>query len=111
MKSTVSRRNCLRLAAGVAALPILSRTASALDYPTRPVHIVVGVAAAGPTDIAARLIGQSLAERLGQNFVVENRTGAATNVATEYVVNSPPDGYTLLTVAPSSAAKATLYEH
>jgi tripartite-type tricarboxylate transporter receptor subunit TctC len=111
MKSTVSRRVCLRLAAGAAALPILSRTASALDYPARPVHIVVGVAAAGPTDIAARLIGQSLSGRLGQNFVVENRTGAATNVATEYVVNSPPDGYTLLTVAPSSAANATLYEH
>jgi tripartite-type tricarboxylate transporter receptor subunit TctC len=89
----------------------LPRGAWALDYPTRPVHIVVGVAAAGPTDIAARLIAQSLAERLGQNFIVENRTGAATNVATEYVVNSPPDGYTLLTVAPSSAANATLYEH
>jgi tripartite-type tricarboxylate transporter receptor subunit TctC len=89
----------------------LPRGAWALDYPTRPVHIVVGVAAAGPTDIAARLIAQSLAERLGQNFIAENRTGAATNVATEYVVNSPPDGYTLLTVAPSSAANATLYEH
>jgi tripartite-type tricarboxylate transporter receptor subunit TctC len=111
MKSTVSRRDCLRLAAGTAALPALPRVAWALDYPARPVHIVVGVAAAGPTDIAARLIAQSLAERLGQNFVVENRTGAATNVATEYVVNSPPDGYTLLTVAPSSAANATLYEH
>jgi tripartite-type tricarboxylate transporter receptor subunit TctC len=107
MKSTLSRRDCLRIAAGTAALPMLARASLALDYPMRPVHIVVGVAAAGPTDIAARLIAQSLSERLGQNFVVENRTGAATNVATEYVVNSPPDGYTLLTVAPSSAANAT----
>jgi tripartite-type tricarboxylate transporter receptor subunit TctC len=105
------RRSFLHLAAGAAAVPTLPRGASALDYPARPVHIIVGVAAAGPTDIAARLIAQSLSERLGQNFVVENRTGAATNVATEFVVNSPPDGYTLLTVAPSSAANATLYEH
>jgi tripartite-type tricarboxylate transporter receptor subunit TctC len=109
MKRT--RRAFLHLAAGTIALPALPRNAAALDYPTRPVRVVVGVAAAGPTDIAARLIAQSLSERLGQNFVVENRTGAATNVATAYVVHEPPDGYTLLTMAPSAAANATLYDN
>jgi tripartite-type tricarboxylate transporter receptor subunit TctC len=106
-----ARRAFLHLAAGAIALPALPRIAAALDYPTRPVRIVVGVAAAGPTDIAARLIAQALSERLAQNFVVENRPGAATNVGTEYVVHAPADGYTLLTMAPSAAANATLYSH
>jgi tripartite-type tricarboxylate transporter receptor subunit TctC len=86
------RRRFLHLAAGAAALPALPRVASALDYPTRPVHIIVGFAPGGGTDIMARLIGQPLAERLGQQFVIENRPGAGTNVATEVVVNAPPDG-------------------
>jgi tripartite-type tricarboxylate transporter receptor subunit TctC len=102
------RRQFLYLTAGGAMVPAIAR---ADDYPSRPVHVIVGVAAAGPTDIAARLIAQSLSDQLGQNFVVENRTGAATNVATDYVVHAPPDGYTLLTIAPSSAANATLYDN
>jgi tripartite-type tricarboxylate transporter receptor subunit TctC len=105
------RRKFLHLAAGAAALSAEPRVASALDYPTRPVRIEVGVAAAGPTDICARLIAQSLSERLGQDFIVENRTGAATNVATEFVVRAPADGYTLLTFATSAAANATLYDN
>jgi len=105
------RRTFFHLAAGAAALPVTSRLAFALGYPSRPVRIICGVAAAGPTDIAARLIAQSLSERLGQNFMVENRPGAATNVATEFVARAPPDGYTLVTVAASAAANATLYEN
>ena len=89
------RRKFLHLAAGAAALPAMPRMAMALDYPTRPVHIIVGFAPGGATDIAARLIGQWLSERLGQQFLVENRPGASTNVAAELVVHSPPDGYTL----------------
>ena len=84
------RRRFLHLAAGAAALPALPRVVSALDYPTRPVRIIVGFAPGGGTDIMARLIGQLLAERLGQQFVIENRPGAGTNVATEVVVNAPP---------------------
>ena len=90
-----SRRKFLRLAAGAAALPAMSRAAWGQAYPTRPVRIVVGYAAGGGTDIVARLIGQWLSERLGQQFVIENRPGAGTNIATEAVVNAPPDGYTL----------------
>jgi tripartite-type tricarboxylate transporter receptor subunit TctC len=90
------RRQFLRLATGTAALPILPRTATALDFPVRPVHIIVGFAPAGATDISARLIGQWLSERLGQQFVVENRPGAGSNIATEAVVRAPADGYTLL---------------
>ena len=90
------RRRFLHLAAGAAALPAMPRVASALDYPTRPVRIIVGYAAAGPTDIAARLVGQWLSERLGQSFVVDNRPGAASNIGTELAVRAPPDGYTLL---------------
>jgi tripartite-type tricarboxylate transporter receptor subunit TctC len=105
------RRKFLHLAAGTAALPSVPRIASALDYPTQPVRVEVGVAAAGPTDICARLTAQLLSERLGQNFIVENRTGAATNVATEFVVRAPADGYTLLTFATSAAANATLYDN
>ena len=90
------RRTFLHLAAGAAALPMVSRFAHAQTYPARPVRLVVGFAAGGGSDIVARLIGQQLSARLGQQFVVENRTGAAGNIAAEAVVNALPDGYTLL---------------
>src|SRR6516165_10810917 len=92
------RRKFLHLVAGTAALPAVPRLALAANYPTRPVQVVVGFAAGGSADIVARLTGQWLSERLGQQFIIENRTGAGTNIATEAVVNSPPDGYTLLLV-------------
>ena len=104
------RRNFLHLAAIAAALPVVSRIASAQTYPTRPVRIIVGLAAGGPADLVARLIAQWLSERLGQPFVVENRTGAATNIATEAVVRAPADGYTLLFVTAANAINASLYE-
>ena len=104
------RRTFLHLAAGVAALPALSRIALAQAYPTRPVRIIVGFAAGGATDIVARIMGQWLSERLGQQFVVENRPGAGTNIATEAVVNAAPDGHTLLMVSPTNAVNATLYD-
>ena len=104
------RRRFLRLAVGVVAMPAVARVASAQAYPSRPVRIVVGFAAGGSSDIGARLIGQWLQERLGQPFVIENRPGAATNIATESVVHAPPDGYTLLMVGPSSTINATLYD-
>ena len=103
------RRGFLRLGAGAAALPVLPRMASALDYPTRPVHIIVGYAPGGTNDISARLMGQWLSERLGRQFVIENRPGAASNLATEAVVHAPPDGYTLLLANTSNAINATLY--
>jgi len=103
------RRKFLHLAADAAALPAVSRIARAQAYPSRPVRIVVGFAAGGPTDIIARLIGQWLSERLGQQFVIENRPGAAGKIATEAVVRAPPDGYTLLQVSTSAAINATLY--
>ena len=90
------RRRFLHLAAGAAALPVVSRVARAQTYPSRPVRIVVGFPPAGASDIVARLIGQWLSERLGQQFVIENRPGAGSNIGTEAVVNAPPDGYTLL---------------
>ena len=105
-----SRRRCLRLAVGSVALPALMLVARAQAYPSRPARIVVGFAAGGTSDIGARLIGQWLQERFGQPFVIENRPGAATNLATEMVVRSPPDGYTLLMVGPSSTINATLYD-
>jgi len=103
------RRTILHLAAGAAALPVVSRFAEAADYPTRPVHLIVGFAPGGSTDILARLMGQWLSERLGQQFVVENRAGAGTNIATEYVVNAPPDGYSLLLTTGANFINATLY--
>jgi len=106
----LGRRKFLHLAAGAAALPAVSRVARAQAYPTRPVRIVVGFAAGGSTDIGARVIGQWLQERFGQPFVIENRPGAGTNIATETVVRAPPDGYTLVMVGPSSAVNATLYD-
>src|SRR6516162_1360796 len=103
------RRRFLHLVAGAAALPAVSRIASAQAYPSRPVRIIVGFAPSGATDIMARLIGQWLSERLGQQFIVENRPGAASNIATEAVARSAPDGYTLLLVTAINAWNATLY--
>jgi len=105
------RRKFLHLAAGAAALPALPRVASALDYPTRPVHLLVGFAAGGPLDTTARLIGQWLSEHLGQPFVIENRPGAGSNLATEIVARAPPDGYTLLEASAANAWNAALYDN
>src|SRR5262249_57764340 len=104
------RRQFLHLAASAAALPAISRFARAQGSPTRPVRVMVGFAPAGATDIFSRLISQWLSERLGQQFVVENRPGAATNLAAEAVVRSPPDGYTLLGFDVAAAFNATLYD-
>ncbi len=104
------RRRFLHLAAGVAALPVASRIASAQTYPTRPVRIIVGQAAGSGSDIASRLLGQWLSGRLGQPFVVENRPGAGGNIATEAVVRSPADGHTLLLVVTANTINATLYD-
>ena len=107
----LSRRRFLHLAAGAGALPILSRNASAQTFPTRSVRLIVGFPAGNASDILARLIAQSLSERLGQQFVVENRPGASGNVGTEAVVRASPDGYTLLLVLTSNAISATLYDN
>jgi tripartite-type tricarboxylate transporter receptor subunit TctC len=103
------RRQFLHLATGAAALPAVSRIASAQAYPTRPVHIVVGFPAGLAPDVYARLLGQPLSERVGQPVVIENRPGAGSNVGTETVVRAPPDGYTLLLVISGNAINATLY--
>jgi tripartite-type tricarboxylate transporter receptor subunit TctC len=105
------RRSFLSLAAGAAAAPVAMRFAKAQAYPTRPVHIIVGFAAGGPTDIVARLIGQWLSERLGQPFVIEDRPGAATNIATEAVAHAQPDGYTLLAAVATNTVNPALYSN
>jgi tripartite-type tricarboxylate transporter receptor subunit TctC len=105
------RRKFLHLAAGAAALPAVSHIARAQAYPTRPVRWIVGFAAGGGTDIVARLTGQWLSERLGQQFIIENRPGAGNNIGTEAVVNAAPDGYTILLANVSNAINAALYEN
>jgi tripartite-type tricarboxylate transporter receptor subunit TctC len=105
------RRKFLRLAAGAAALPAVPRIARAQSYPTRPVHIVVGYPAGLNPDIIARLVGQPLSERLGQQFIIDNRPGAASNIGTEIVVRAPPDGYTPLMAVSTNAINATLYDN
>jgi tripartite-type tricarboxylate transporter receptor subunit TctC len=104
------RRQFLHLAVGAAGLPAMSRVARAQAYPTRPVRIIVGWPAGGGSDIQARLMGQWLSERLGQQFVIENRPGAGGNIGTEAVVKAPPDGYTLLLATSPNAINATLYD-
>src|SRR2546430_11703436 len=104
------RRQFLRLAAGAAALPVASRRTHAQAYPSRPVRLVIGYTPGGSADLTARLMGQWLSERLGQSFVIENRPGGGTNIATEAAVRAAPDGYTLLLAAPANAINATLYD-
>jgi tripartite-type tricarboxylate transporter receptor subunit TctC len=106
-----SRRRFLHLAAGASALPAVSRIARAQSYPTRPVHLIVPFAPGGTTDILARLMGQWLSERLGQQLIIENRPGAGSNIGTEAVVRAPADGYTLLMVSITAAVNATLYDN
>jgi len=108
---TTHRRHFLQLAAGAAALSAFARRARAQAYPSRPVRLVVGFAAGSTSDILGRLMAAWLSQRLGQQFVVENRPGAGANIATEFVVKSTADGYTLLMVAPTAAINATLYPH
>jgi len=107
----LSRRTLLQLGAGAAALPGIPRIARAQSYPSRPVRLMVGFAAGQAIDILARLVGQALSERLGQQFIVENRPGAGGNIATELVVRSAPDGYTLLVVGANNAINASLYDN
>src|SRR6202140_5618891 len=104
------RRQFLQLAAGAAALPAAGRVARAQAYPARPVHLISTCAAGGPNDITARLIGQWLSEPLGQQFVIDNRSGAGGNIGVEAVVNAPPDGYTLLLVGSPNVINASLYD-
>jgi tripartite-type tricarboxylate transporter receptor subunit TctC len=106
----LSRRRFLHLSAGAAALPAMSRIARARAYPSRPVRLIVGFSAGGTQGIVARLIGQWLSERLGQQFIIDNRPGAAGNIGVEAVVRAPADGYTLLLVGLSNAVNATLYD-
>ena len=104
------RRQFLGLVAGAAALPAMSGIANAQAYPSRPVRLVIGYTPGGSADLTARLMGQWLSEKLGQSFVIENRPGGGTNIATEQVLRAAPDGYTLLLVAPANAINATLYD-
>src|SRR5262249_8546736 len=104
------RRTFLHLAAGAAALPAVPRLAWAQTYPSRPVRIIVPFAPAGDTDLTARIMGQCLSERLGQQLVIENRPGAGANVGPEAVVRAPADDYALLLASPPAAINATLYE-
>src|SRR6266498_5017803 len=106
----MKRRRFLHLAAGAAALPTLSRVASAETYPSRPVHWIVSFAAGGPNDVVARIIGQYLSDHLGQQFVIENRTGAGGNVGMQSALSSAPDGYTIAFVGPNYAINPALYE-
>src|SRR5262249_47395584 len=106
----LGRRNFLHLAAGAAALPAATRLATALDYPTRPVHLLEGFGAGSAPDIVARLIGQALSERFGQSFVIENRAGASSNIAAEAVVRAAPDGYTLFLITSANAVNATMFK-
>jgi tripartite-type tricarboxylate transporter receptor subunit TctC len=109
MIADIPRRAFLRAAAAAAALPALPHAARALDYPTRPVHWIIGFPPGGGADIVARIMGAWLAERLGQQVIIENRPGAGTNIATEYVVRSAPDGYTLLWAGVSNAINASIF--
>src|SRR5438128_9287065 len=106
----LARRQFLQFATAAAALPAVSRVAFAQPYPTRPVHWLVAFTPGGSSDILARLMGQWLSDRLGQQFVIENRPGAGTNIATEAVARAAPDGYTLLLATPANAINATLYD-
>jgi tripartite-type tricarboxylate transporter receptor subunit TctC len=108
---SLARREFLHLGSAAALATVVPSLATAQAYPARPVRLIVGFAAGGVTDIVARLIGQWLSERLGQQFIVENRTGAATNIATDAVIRSAPDGYTLLMSSAANAINATLYEN
>jgi tripartite-type tricarboxylate transporter receptor subunit TctC len=107
---TFPRRQFLRLAAGAAVLPAVSTIGAAQTWPARPVRLIIGYTPGGSADLTARLMGQWLSERLGQPFVIENRPGGGTNIATEAVVRAPSDGYTLLLAAPANAINATLYD-
>src|SRR3954462_14218749 len=107
---TLLRRRFLQLAARPAALPAASTIARAQGYPSRPIRLIIGYTPGGSADLTARLMGQWLSERLGQSFVVENRPGGGTNIATEAVVRAPPDSYTFLLAAPANAINATLYD-
>src|SRR3954465_1680921 len=104
------RRQLLKLAVGATALPAFTQLLKAENYPTRPIRLVIGYTPGGSADLTARLMGQWLSDRLGQTFVVENRPGGGTNIATEAVVRAPPDGYSVLLAAPANAINASLYD-
>jgi tripartite-type tricarboxylate transporter receptor subunit TctC len=105
----LTRRGLLQLAESTVAMPVLSRIARADVYPSRPVHLLIGYVPGGSADTTARLFGQRLSERLGQQFIVESRPGASTNIATEAVLRAAPDGYTLLLASPANATNPALH--